>query len=328
MTIAFVFPGQGSQSVGMFDAMIAARADHPAVAATLEEASDVLRQDLIGLIARGPTEELGLTTNTQPVMLAAGVAMWRAWRDAGGDLPVVMAGHSLGEYAALVAAGALRFADALPLVRFRAEAMQDAVPVGTGGMAAILGLDDDAVRAACTKATQAAHDQVVEPVNFNAPSQVVIAGHKAAVERACEAAKALGAKRAVVLAVSAPFHSSLMLPAADRLAVRLAEVDVTPPSIDVINNVDVRIERDPSAIRSSLVRQAAGPVRWADIVRAMAADGVTLAIECGPGKVLAPMCRRIDPRVTGVSIFDPDSLRSALDAARQADANSTASSAA
>lgn len=310
-SIAFVFPGQGSQSVGMFDAMIAARAQYPAVAATLEEASDVLHQDLVALIANGPVEELGLTTNTQPVMLAAGVAMWRAWIEAGGAEPAVVAGHSLGEYAALVAAGALRFADALPLVRFRAEAMQAAVPVGTGGMAAILGLDDDAVRAACAEAAQG---EVVEAVNFNAPSQVVIAGHKAAVERACEAAKALGAKRAVVLAVSAPFHSSLMKPAADRLAARLADVAFTVPGIDVINNVDVAIEHDPDAIRASLVRQAAGPVRWAETIRRMADDGVTRIVECGPGKVLAPMARRIDARVTGFPLFDPATLVAALEA--------------
>lgn len=311
MSFAFVFPGQGSQSVGMFDAMIAARDTYPAVAETLEEASDVLHQDLVALIAQGPVEELGLTTNTQPVMLAAGVAMWRAWRDAGGAVPSVMAGHSLGEYAALVASGALRFADALPLVRFRAEAMQAAVPVGTGGMAAILGLDDDAVRAACAEAAQG---EVVEAVNFNAPSQVVIAGHKAAVERACEAAKARGAKRAVILAVSAPFHSSLMRPAAKRLAARLADVDIVPSTIDVINNVDVAIERDPDAIRSSLVRQAAGPVRWAETIRRMADNGVKQLVECGPGKVLAPMVRRIDPRVNGLSLFDPASLAATLEA--------------
>ena len=312
MRIAFVFPGQGSQSVGMFDAMMAARADHPSVAATLEEASDVLRQDLVRLIAEGPLEDLGLTTNTQPVMLAAGVAMWRAWRDAGGAEPVVMAGHSLGEYSALVASGAMRFADALPLVRFRAEAMQAAVPVGTGGMAAILGLDDDAVRAACAEAAQG---QVVEAVNFNAPSQVVIAGHKEAVARACEAAKARGAKRAVVLPVSAPFHSSLLRPAAERLAARLVDIDIATPSIDVVNNVDVRVERDPDAIRSSLARQAAGAVRWAETVRTMADDGITLLIECGPGKVLAPMARRIDARVNGLPIFDPASMAAALEAA-------------
>lgn len=311
MNIAFVFPGQGSQSVGMFDAMIAAREQHPVVAATLEEASDVLQQDLVALIAGGPLEELGLTTNTQPVMLAAGVAMWRAWIAAGGPEPSVLAGHSLGEYAALVASGALRFADALPLVRFRAEAMQAAVPVGTGGMAAILGLDDDAVRAACAEAAQG---EVVEAVNFNAPSQVVIAGHKAAVERACEVAKARGAKRAVILAVSAPFHSSLMKPAADRLATRLVDVEFVPPSIDVINNIDVAIEHDPDAIRAALVRQAAGPVRWSETVRRMADSGVTQLIECGPGKVLAPMARRIDPRVAGLPIFDPASLAAAIEA--------------
>jgi [acyl-carrier-protein] S-malonyltransferase len=309
MEIAFVFPGQGSQSVGMFDAMMASRAAHPAVAATLEEASDVLKQDIVALIAAGPAEHLGLTTNTQPVMLAAGVAMWRAWLAAGGQKPSIMAGHSLGEYAALVAAGALRFEDALPLVRFRAQAMQEAVPVGTGGMAAILGLDDDAVRAACS---EAALTEVVEPVNFNAPSQVVVAGHKAAVERACEAAKARGAKRAVMLAVSAPFHSSLLKPAGDRLASYLAEVVITKPSIDVVNNVDVRIERDPAAIRDALVRQASSPVRWVEVVRKIADSGVTRIIECGPGKVLAPMSRRIDPRVNGFPIFDPPSLDAAL----------------
>jgi [acyl-carrier-protein] S-malonyltransferase len=309
MDIAFVFPGQGSQSIGMFDAMLAARTTFPAVAATLEEASEVLKQDLVALIAAGPVEELGLTTNTQPVMLTAGVAMWRAWNEAGGPRPSLMAGHSLGEYAALVAAGALRFEDALPLVRFRANAMQEAVPVGTGGMAAILGLDDDAVRAACIEAAQG---EVVEPVNFNAPLQVVIAGHKAAVERACEAAKARGAKRAVILAVSAPFHSSLLRPAGERLAQYLADVKITTPTIAVINNVDVKIERDPEAIRSSLVRQASSPVRWVEIVRKMADAGITQIVECGPGKVLAPMSKRIDPRVGGMPIFDPVSLTAAL----------------
>lgn len=319
MTIAFVFPGQGSQSVGMLDAMFDARAEHPAVAATFDEASAVLGQDLVALVREGPLEALGLTTNTQPLMLAAGVAMWRAWCDAGGATPVVMAGHSLGEYAALVAAGALTLADALPLVRFRAEAMQAAVPVGTGAMAAILGLDDDVVRAACAEAAQG---QIVEAVNFNAPSQVVIAGHREAVDRACDAAKARGAKRAVILPVSAPFHSSLMQPAADRLAIRLADVSIAAPTVDVVNNIDVRIERDPPAIRSALVRQAAGPVRWAETIRAMADDGVTRIVECGPGKVLAPMARRIDPRVEGLAIFDPSSLAAALSAV--ASSNSTA----
>ncbi len=311
MTFAFVFPGQGSQSVGMFDAMLDARATHSAVAATLEEASDVLGQDLFALVVKGPAEDLGLTTNTQPVMLAADIAMWRAWLAAGGAAPAVMAGHSLGEYAALVAAGAIAFADALPLVRFRAQAMQEAVPVGQGGMAAILGLDDDAVRAACA---EAAEGEVVEAVNFNAPSQVVIAGGKAAVERACEVAKAKGAKRAVVLPVSAPFHSSLMKLAADRLEGYLANVPIASPTIDVIDNVDVRVERDPAAIRSALVRQAAAPVRWVETVRKMANDGVTQVVECGPGKVLTGMSKRIDARVTGLSIFDPASLAATLEA--------------
>ncbi len=313
MTFAFVFPGQGSQSVGMLDALLAARAEHPAVADTLEEASDVLMQDLAALIAQGPVEDLGLTTNTQPVMLTAGVALWRAWRAAGGPEPAVMAGHSLGEYAALVAAGAIAFADALPLVRARAQAMQEAVPAGAGGMAAILGLDDDAVRAVCL---ESANGEVVEAVNFNAPSQVVIAGHKAAVERACEAAKARGAKRAVPLAVSAPFHSSLMRPAAERLAVILASIDVRSPSIDVINNVDVAIERDPAAIRGALVRQAASPVRWVETLRRMADDGVTQVVECGPGKVLAGMTKRVDPRLAGTSIFDPASIAATLELLR------------
>ncbi|MGI9026888.1 MAG: ACP S-malonyltransferase [Burkholderiaceae bacterium] len=310
MTFAFVFPGQGSQAIGMLDAMLAARSTHPAVAATLEEASEVLKQDLASLIAKGPIEDLGLTTNTQPVMLAAGVAMWRTWREAGGGTPVLMAGHSLGEYAALVAAGALAFGDALPLVRLRANAMQSAVPAGVGGMAAILGLDDEAVRAACR---QGAEDEVVEPVNFNAPSQVVIAGHKAAVERACEAAKAAGAKRAVMLAVSAPFHSSLMQPAADRLSGYLSSVAIAAPAIDVINNVDVRVEHEGTAIKAALVRQAASPVRWVETIRMMADRGVTQVVECGPGKVLTGMTKRIDSRLNGASIFDPASLDAALE---------------
>ena len=313
MTFAFVFPGQGSQSVGMLDALLAARDTYPAAAATLEEASDVLKQDIAALIANGPAEELGLTTNTQPVMLTAGIALWRAWIEAGGARPAVVAGHSLGEYGALVASGALSLADALPLVRARAQAMQEAVPAGTGGMAAILGLDDDAVRAACREAAQG---EVVEAVNFNAPSQVVIAGHKAAVERACEAAKALGAKRAVPLAVSAPFHSSLMRPAAEKLAAILAGVAIVPPGIDVINNVDVAVVDQPAAIRDALVRQAASPVRWVETLRAMADRGVTQVVECGPGKVLTGMTKRIDPRLSGLAIFDPASLAATLEAMR------------
>ncbi|WP_017774668.1 ACP S-malonyltransferase [Paraburkholderia kururiensis] len=305
MKFAFVFPGQGSQSVGMLNAF----ADHAIVRETVEEASDALGQDLGKLIAEGPAEELNLTTNTQPVMLTAAYAVYRAWQQAGGPAPAIVAGHSLGEYTALVAAGALAFRDAVPLVRFRAQAMQSAVPVGEGGMAAILGLDDDAVRAVCAEASVAG---VVEAVNFNAPAQVVIAGHKAAVEKACELAKAKGAKRALPLPVSAPFHSSLLKPASDRLREYLASVEVREPAIPVVNNVDVAMVRDPAAIRDALVRQAAGAVRWVECVKAIAAQGVTHVIECGPGKVLAGLTKRIDGNLVGAAIVDPASLDEAL----------------
>ncbi len=305
MTFAFVFPGQGSQSVGMLNAF----ADHPAVAATLAEASDALGQDIGKLIAEGPADELNLTTNTQPVMLTAAVAVYRAWQAAGGPVPTVVAGHSLGEYSALVAAGAIAFKDAVPLVRFRAKAMQEAVPVGEGGMAAILGLSDDDVRAACAEASIAG---VVEAVNFNAPAQVVIAGAKAAVEKACEVAKARGAKRALPLPVSAPFHSSLLKPASDRLRDYLASVTVSAPSIPVINNVDVAVVSDPVAIKDALVRQAASPVRWVEAVQKMKADGITRVVECGPGKVLAGLTKRIDGDIVGDAIFDPASLEAVL----------------
>ncbi|HWV07687.1 MULTISPECIES: ACP S-malonyltransferase [unclassified Ralstonia] len=305
MTFAFVFPGQGSQSVGMLNTF----ADHPAVAATLAEASDALGQDIGKLIAEGPAEELNLTTNTQPVMLTAAVAVYRAWQAAGGPTPTVVAGHSLGEYSALVAAGAIAFKDAVPLVRFRAKAMQEAVPVGEGGMAAILGLSDDDVRAACAEASVAG---VVEAVNFNAPAQVVIAGAKAAVEKACEIAKAKGAKRALPLPVSAPFHSSLLKPASDRLREYLANVTVNAPVIPVINNVDVAVVSDPAAIKDALVRQAASPVRWVETVQKMKADGVTRVVECGPGKVLAGLVKRIDGEIVGDAIFDPASLEAVL----------------
>ncbi|MGN7100239.1 ACP S-malonyltransferase [Ralstonia holmesii] len=305
MTFAFVFPGQGSQSVGMLNAF----ADHPAVAATLAEASDALGQDIGKLIAEGPAEELNLTTNTQPVMLTAAVAVYRAWQAAGGPTPTVVAGHSLGEYSALVAAGAIAFKDAVPLVRFRAKAMQEAVPVGEGGMAAILGLSDDDVRAACAEASGAG---VVEAVNFNAPAQVVIAGAKAAVEKACEIAKAKGAKRALPLPVSAPFHSSLLKPASDRLREYLANVTVNAPVIPVINNVDVAVVSDPAAIKDALVRQAASPVRWVETVQKMKADGITRVVECGPGKVLAGLVKRIDGEIVGDAIFDPASLEAVL----------------
>ncbi|WP_404991456.1 ACP S-malonyltransferase [Cupriavidus pauculus] len=307
MKFAFVFPGQGSQSVGMLNAF----ADNPVVRATLEEASSALGQDLGKLIAEGPAEELNLTTNTQPVMLTAAVAVYRAWLDAGGPPPALVAGHSLGEYSALVAAGVIPFADAVPLVRFRAQAMQEAVPVGEGGMAAILGLSDDDVRAACAEAT-AAGAGVVEAVNFNAPAQVVIAGHKAAVEKCCEIAKGKGAKRALPLPVSAPFHSSLLKPASDRLRDRMADLAFSAPSIPLVNNVDVAIVSDPAQIKDALVRQAAAPVRWVECVQKIAAEGVTHVVECGPGKVLAGMTKRIDGNLVGGAIFDPASLQDTL----------------
>jgi [acyl-carrier-protein] S-malonyltransferase len=305
MKFAFVFPGQGSQSVGMLNAF----ADHAVVRETVQEASDALNQDLGKLIAEGPAEDLNLTTNTQPVMLTAAYAIYRAWQQAGGPAPAIVAGHSLGEYTALVAAGAIAFRDAVPLVRFRAQAMQTAVPVGEGGMAAILGLDDDTVRAVCA---EAAATGVVEAVNFNAPAQVVIAGHKAAVEKACEVAKAKGAKRALPLPVSAPFHSSLLKPASDQLREYLASVNVQVPSIPVINNVDVAIVNEPAQIKDALVRQAAGAVRWVESVQAVAAQGVTHVVECGPGKVLAGLTKRIDGNLVGASVFDPASLEETL----------------
>ncbi len=300
---AFLFPGQGSQAVGMLDAW----GDHPAVRDTLQEASQALGEDIARLIREGPKESLDLTTNTQPVMLTAGIACYRAWRAEGGAVPAAVAGHSLGEYTALVAAGALTLADALPLVRFRAQAMQDAVPVGVGAMAAILGLDSDAVVAGCADAA-AASGQAVEAVNFNDPRQTVIAGTKAGVDAACELLKARGAKRALPLAVSAPFHSSLMKPAADRLKERLASVSIAAPVVPVVNNIDVAAPTDAQAIRDALYRQAFGPVRWVEVVRALAGRGLGHMVECGPGKVLAGMVKRIDPAVVGATLFDPASL--------------------
>ena len=304
---AFVFPGQGSQSVGMLDAW----GDHPAVRETLTEASAALGEDLGALIATGPKETLALTTNTQPVMLVAGVACWRAWRAEGGALPQAVAGHSLGEYSALVAAEVLSLAQAVPLVRLRAAAMQDAVPVGTGAMAAILGLDAQKVIAGCADATRSMvqnDSEVVEAVNFNDPMQTVIAGSKAAVDKACEALKGLGAKRALPLPVSAPFHSSLMKPAAERLKAALADIELAAPRIPVVNNVDVAVESDPARIRDALVRQAAGPVRWVECVQAIRARGITHVIECGPGKALAGMTKRIDAELVGASLYDPATL--------------------
>ncbi len=302
-SFAFVFPGQGSQAVGMLDAW----GDHPAVTATLAEASAALGEDMAALIKNGPKEQLDLTTNTQPVMLTAGIACYRAWMAETGQMPAAVAGHSLGEYTALVAAGALSLTDALPLVRLRAQAMQEAVPVGVGAMAAILGLDAETVRAGCAEAA-AATGEAVEAANFNDPKQTVISGTKAAVDKACEVLKAKGAKRALPLAVSAPFHSSLMKPAAERLKARLAEVAVVAPWLPVVNNIDVAVVSEPDAIRDALYRQSFGPVRWVEVVQALRARGVSHIIECGPGKVLAGMVKRIDAEALSGAIFDPASL--------------------
>lgn len=300
---AFVFPGQGSQSVGMLDAW----GDHPVVRDTLAEASAALGEDLAALIKGGPKEVLDLTTNTQPVMLVASVACWRAWRAEGGRLPAAVAGHSLGEYTALVAAEALTLADAVPLVRLRAQAMQQAVPVGAGAMAAILGLDAEAVSRGCVEAA-AVTGEPVEAANYNDPKQTVISGAKLAVDKACELLKAAGAKRALPLPVSAPFHSSLMKPAADVLRERLANVVLQAPVIPVVNNIDVVAQSDPAAIKEALYRQAFGPVRWVETVQAMKARGLTAMVECGPGKVLAGLAKRIDAELAVFNIFDPASL--------------------
>ena len=306
-SFAFVFPGQGSQSVGMLDGW----GDHPVVAQTLKEASDALDEDVGLLIKEGPKEALALTTNTQPVMLVAGVAAWRVWRAEGGAAPAAVAGHSLGEYSALVASGVLTLAQAAPLVRLRAAAMQEAVPVGTGAMAAILGMEASKVIAGCAEALALfgpGTAEVVEAVNFNDPIQTVIAGTKAAVDKACEVLKAAGAKRALPLPVSAPFHSSLMKPAAEKLRVALADVALAAPQIPVVNNVDVAVQQDADAIREALYRQAFGPVRWVECVQALKARGVTHIIECGPGKVLAGLTKRIDPELVGAALFDSATL--------------------
>jgi len=304
--IAFVFPGQGSQTVGMFDAW----ADHAVAMDVMRQAGDALDQDLLALMAQGPAAELDLTRNTQPVMLASALAMYLAWCAEGGPVPEVMAGHSLGEYTALAAAGALDLPDAVRLVRLRAEAMQAAVPQGEGAMAALLGLEDDAVVAVCE---QAALGEVVEAVNFNAPAQVVIAGHLAAVERACALAREAGARRAVMLPVSAPFHSSLLRPAAEILAKALEAVELRSPGVTLINNVDVASPQTPAEIRDALVRQAWHPVRWVEIIRRMKNDGVTHVVECGPGKVLSGLLKRIDRDLVGLSITDTASLHATLE---------------
>ncbi len=305
MKLAMIFPGQGSQAVGM----LRAYAGLPEVDAVRGEAAEILGPDFVRLLDEGPAEALALTVNTQPAMVTAGFAAYRAWRALGGPAPQIVAGHSLGEYTALVAAGALAFRDALPLVRFRAHAMQDAVPEGKGAMAAILNLDDDAVRAACA---EAARGEVVQAVNFNGPGPVVIAGHKDAVARAIEACKAKGAKRALPLPVSAPFHSSLMQPAADKLRGYLEKVSMAAAQIALLNNVEVKVEREPGAIKAALVRQAASPVRWVETIRAMAQMGATHVIECGPGKVLSGLTRRIDGNLQSFALADRASLEQAL----------------
>jgi [acyl-carrier-protein] S-malonyltransferase len=305
LKLAFVFPGQGSQAVGMMSAFAA----HPVVRETFAEASDALGEDLWALVENGPQDALALTTNTQPVMLTAGVAAWRAWQASGGPMPVVVAGHSLGEYTALVAAGALSFRDAVPLVRFRAQAMQEAAPPGVGAMAAIMGGDDGAVVSACAEAAQGA---VCEAVNFNAPGQLVIAGHKEAVERAIGLARNKGAKRGVMLPVSAPFHSTLMRPAAQRLADRLDAIRIDTPTIPVIHNVDVAQHAEHSEIRDALSRQACHPVHWTATVRAMADMGVTHIVECGPGKVLAGLTKRIDDRIPAFALIDSNAITATI----------------
>ena len=303
MKLAFVFPGQGSQAVGMLNDM----ADLSVVKNTIIEASDALGLDLLAMMQNGPAEDLNLTVNTQPVMLTASVAFYRAWLEAGGAKPDIMAGHSLGEYSALTAANVLSLTDAVKLVRLRAQAMQNAVPVGVGGMAAVLGIDDAVVKQVCADA-QAATGEIGEAVNFNSPGQVVIAGHKGAVEKACELAKAAGAKRALVLPVSAPFHSTLLQPAAEKLQAALAELNLHTPEIPVVNNVDVRIETDVARIKDALVRQAWHPVRWVECAQFIAEQGVTDMVECGPGKVLAGLAKRIDARLAGHALVDQASL--------------------
>ena len=307
---AFVFPGQGSQSVGMLSGWGA----HPVVADTLKEASDALGEDLATLIQDGPKEALALTTNTQPVMLVAAVAAYRVWMAEVGVKPDAVAGHSLGEYSALVAAGVLTLTQATPLVRLRAQAMQDAVPVGTGAMAAILGMEAARVAVGCLEVTASFgpdSQEVVQAVNFNDPGQTVIAGSKAAVEKACEWVKANGAKRALPLPVSAPFHSSLMKPAAEKLRARLAELDFAAPTIALVNNIDVAVQTEPDAIRDALYRQAFGPVRWVECVQAIKARGILNVVECGPGKVLAGLVKRIDADMVGSPLFDPATLEEA-----------------
>lgn len=316
MTFALVFPGQGSQSLGMMNAYGDSAADSSVVRRTFDEASVALGRDLWQLAAEGPAEALNQTVNTQPLMLTAGIAVYRLWQEKGGPAPALVAGHSLGEYSALVAAGVLSLADAVPLVELRAKAMQDAVPAGEGAMAAILGLDPEIIQAVCAESAKEQGGQVVEAVNFNAPEQTVIAGHAAAVQRAADACKARGAKRAVLLPVSAPFHCALMQPAAEKLKARLAELDFQAPKIPVVNNIDVAVETDPARIKDALARQAAGPVRWVEIMRHAQAAGVTQVVECGPGKVLSGVAKRCADGLVGLAMADLAGVEAAIAAVK------------
>ena len=309
MTFALVFPGQGSQSLGMMNAY----GDSAVVRKTFDEASAALGRDLWQLVAEGPAEALNQTVNTQPLMLTAGIAVYRLWQEKGGPVRAMVAGHSLGEYSALVAAGVLPLADAVPLVELRAKAMQEAVPAGEGAMAAILGLDPEIIKTVCAESAQG---QVVEAVNFNAPEQTVIAGHATAVQRAADGCKAKGAKRAVMLPVSAPFHCALMQPAAEKLKARLAELSFSAPQIAVVNNIDVAVETDPARIKDALARQAAGPVRWVEIMRHMQAAGVTQVLECGPGKVLSGVAKRCADGIVGLAMADLAGLEAGIAAVK------------
>jgi [acyl-carrier-protein] S-malonyltransferase len=308
MKFALVFPGQGSQSVGMMNGY----ADLPVIQQTFQEASDILKQDLWTMVSNGSADDLNLTINTQPLMLTAGIAVYRAWTDLGGGKPALMAGHSLGEYTALVASEALSFADALALVRFRAQAMQQAVPEGVGGMAAILGLNDDIVAAICRDITSQNTEESLEPANYNSPGQIVIAGHKNAILRGIETAKAQGAKRAIMLPMSIPSHCSLMQPAADKMKQQLQQVALQSPKIPVLHNADVKTHSDAANIKEILVRQLTAPVRWVDTIKAFAASGITHVIECGPGKVLAGLNKRIDQNLQQLSLADSEAIRQAI----------------
>ncbi|SDW37242.1 ACP S-malonyltransferase [Nitrosomonas oligotropha] len=308
MKFAFVFPGQGSQSVGMMNGYT----DLPVIQETFQEASDILKQDFWSMVNNGPADDLNLTINTQPLMLTAGIAVYRAWRSLGGELPALMAGHSLGEYTALVASEALSFADALALVRFRAQAMQQAVPEGVGGMAAILGMDDEIIETICRDITNQNSEESLEPANFNSPGQIVIAGHKNAILQGIEMAKSKGAKRAIMLPMSIPSHCSLMKPAADSMRQQLAHVPLQPPRIPILHNADVKTHANAADIKEILIRQLTSPVRWVDTIKALAANGITHVVECGPGKVLAGLNKRIDSNLQQLSLADGEAIKQAI----------------